>query len=519
MQSSKNIVEEKKTNPEAEKLKLKGNKAIQVNDYTGAITLYTKAIKICPQANYYSNRAFCKIKLDRMQEALEDCLIAIDLDKSFFRGYTRSAQCYLYFGRIPEALEVLRKGIAHVEDGEKLRKEMDSVNMLQMQVEKMKLEIEQSKFSEAVTRIELVQEKCNGDDSLMKKKIELLCLANETTKAKEYLVANEKRFRQMGEGEYDLQMCCVSRYSNDLDTAKALITKLLRMDPDNNHLKEHKKLIKKLESSKKEANGLFKEKKYEAAISKYEKIIVIDPTNSQFNGVILSNKATCQKLLGKKEEALNTIKEALKANPKFGKAFLKRADLEEELGDLDAAKQSIVKAKELDPKLDIDARLQRVTQKANRKEKVDYYKVLGVDKKATQKEIKKAYRKLAIKWHPDKHSQNPESKAKASKKFKEIVEANDILGNPEKRQRYDMGGFDLGGMGGMGGGRFHSFHMGGGGGFPSDLFSMFSGGGGMGGSSFKMHFGGGGGSSRGSRGTRRRTYGGGMNDFSSFFNH
>ena len=516
MESAKKITIEKTTNPEAEKLKLKGNKAIQVNDYSGAIQLYTKAIKIHPQANYYSNRAFCKIKLNRMQEALEDCLIAIDLDKSFFRGYTRSAQCYLYFGKIPEALEVLRRGIAHVEDGEKLRKEMDSVNMLQMQIEKMKTEIAQSKFSEAITRVELVQEKCNGDDTLMKKKIELLCLANETTKAKEYLKQNEKRFRQMGQGEFDFQMCCVCRYSNDLDTSKKLITKLLRMDPDNDMLKEHRKLIKKLETSKKEANGLFKEKKYESAISKYDQLILIDPTNSQFNGVILSNKATCQKLLGKKEEALNTIKQALKANPKFGKAFLKKADLEEELGDLDSAKQSIVKAKELDSKLDIDARLQRVTQKANKKEKVDYYKVLGVDKKATQKEIKKAYRKLAIKWHPDKHSQNPESKAKASKKFKEIVEANDVLGNPEKRQRYDMGGFDLGGMGGMGGGRFHSFHMGGGGGgFPSDLFNIFSGSGGMGGSSFKMHFGGPRGGS--GRGSRRRTHGG-FNDFSHFFN-
>ncbi|HXS37673.1 MAG TPA: J domain-containing protein [Flavipsychrobacter sp.] len=63
----------------------------------------------------------------------------------------------------------------------------------------------------------------------------------------------------------------------------------------------------------------------------------------------------------------------------------------------------------------------------------DYYKVLGVDKKATQDEIKKAYRKLAIKYHPDK---NPEDK-KAEEKFKEINEAYDVLGDPEKRKKYD----------------------------------------------------------------------------------
>jgi curved DNA-binding protein len=63
----------------------------------------------------------------------------------------------------------------------------------------------------------------------------------------------------------------------------------------------------------------------------------------------------------------------------------------------------------------------------------DYYKVLGVDKKATQEDIKKAYRKLAVKYHPDK---NPGDK-KAEEKFKEINEANDVLSDPEKRKKYD----------------------------------------------------------------------------------
>src|SRR5690554_833976 len=64
----------------------------------------------------------------------------------------------------------------------------------------------------------------------------------------------------------------------------------------------------------------------------------------------------------------------------------------------------------------------------------DYYSVLGVDKKATQEEIKKAYRKLALKHHPDK---NPGDKT-AEDRFKEIAEANDVLSDPEKRKKYDQ---------------------------------------------------------------------------------
>lgn len=64
----------------------------------------------------------------------------------------------------------------------------------------------------------------------------------------------------------------------------------------------------------------------------------------------------------------------------------------------------------------------------------DYYQVLGVDKKATAEEIKKAYRKLAFKWHPDK---NPSNKAAAEEKFKKISEAYAVLSDAEKRQNYD----------------------------------------------------------------------------------
>jgi molecular chaperone DnaJ len=79
----------------------------------------------------------------------------------------------------------------------------------------------------------------------------------------------------------------------------------------------------------------------------------------------------------------------------------------------------------------------------------DYYKVLGVDKKASQEDIKKAYRKLARQYHPDR---NKGDKA-AEERFKEISQAHDVLGDPDKRKQYDRGGmFGFGGGGAPGGG-------------------------------------------------------------------
>ena len=96
-------------------------------------------------------------------------------------------------------------------------------------------------------------------------------------------------------------------------------------------------------------------------------------------------------------------------------------------------------------------------------QKRDYYEVLGVDKNATEDQIKKAYRTIAIKYHPDRNPGNKE----AEEKFKEAAEAYDVLHDPQKRQQYDQFGFNGpnmgGGFGGFGGA---SMNM-------DDIFSMF----------------------------------------------
>lgn len=119
-------------------------------------------------------------------------------------------------------------------------------------------------------------------------------------------------------------------------------------------------------------------------------------------------------------------------------------------------------------------------------DKRDYYDVLGVAKDASADEIKKAYRKLAVKYHPDR---NPDDK-EAEEKFKEAAEAYDVLSDSEKRARYDRFGHSMGaqGFGGAGGaGGFGGF---GGGGFTmEDIFAHFGDifgdvGGGMGGATY-----------------------------------
>lgn len=131
--------------------------------------------------------------------------------------------------------------------------------------------------------------------------------------------------------------------------------------------------------------------------------------------------------------------------------------------------------------------------------KRDYYEVLGLKKGASADEIKKAYRKAALKWHPDKWQQSSDAEKKtAEANFKEVAEAYDVLSDDNKRARYDQfghnapGGFGAnsgaGGFGGFGGADFD----------PMDIFNAFFGGGGGkrgfggGNAHFYTNFGGGG---------------------------
>lgn len=124
--------------------------------------------------------------------------------------------------------------------------------------------------------------------------------------------------------------------------------------------------------------------------------------------------------------------------------------------------------------------------------KRDYYDILGVDKNASEAELKKAYRKVAIKYHPDK---NPDDHT-AEDKFKEAAEAYDVLSNPQKKQRYDQYGHAGVGGAANGGGGF-----GGGGMNMDDIFSHF---GDIFGGGFGSGFGGGGSRRRVNRGSNLR---------------
>jgi len=295
--------------------------------------------------------------------------------------------------------------------------------------------------------------------------------------------------------------------SGKTENAKKVWTDAVRMDPDNKLCKQAIKKLNKQEEAKQKGNDFLKSSNFAQAINQYTEGIELDPHNSFMVSQLLNNRAAAKMKQKNLSSALDDCNKAIERNPKYARAYLRRGDIKKEMGNKTEAIVDFKKAHELDPELGADSRYaseQKQQQHSGRgfpgggfpggaggfpggfsfggggggqqfqrpdsTPRKDYYKILGVEKDATEDQIKKAYRKLALKWHPDKAKGTEEEKAEAEKKFKDISEAYSIIGNKEKRQKYDNGAdFEDGnGMGGFSGGGVD----------PNEIFKQFFGGGG-----------------------------------------
>jgi DnaJ family protein C protein 7 len=154
---------------------------------------------------------------------------------------------------------------------------------------------------------------------------------------------------------------------------------------------------------------------------------------------------------------------------------MRRGNIYMALNMYEEAKYDYQKVKDNDPSNTDSHKLLEDSKKEEKKaKKRDYYKILELDKNANENEIRKAYKKLALKWHPDRNNESEESQKMAEKTFRDISDAYTVLSDAKKKQMYDNGCDPLNPEEnqGMDGGMNFS------GGDPSDIFKIFFGGGG-----------------------------------------
>lgn len=218
------------------------------------------------------------------------------------------------------------------------------------------------------------------------------------------------------------------------------------------------KTLKKGELLLSNAESMFKQRQWDRALKFYsEYISTID--DSYNTPQVYAKMCQAYYEVRKVKEGLDICSKLIKmesAGEHLLTALLYRAELYLLEDDLENAEKDVQTAAQKFPHhqkvMELQAKVERLKRIASRK---NYYKILGVPKTATKREIKKAYRLGALKWHPDKHK-SPKDKKIAEKKFKEIAEAYEILIDDQKRQRYDAGE-DMEDMGHPGGFTFNPF--------------------------------------------------------------
>ena len=496
-----------------ETLKEKGNALFKQNKYQEAITFYERAIKINDSIEVlYSNKGTCEKCLKEYKLAIKDYKKALELNPKNTKNLNRLASVYILIGNLGEAKMVQQKALNLEPNNSTYKDQMNTIEKIIEDEEKMKEKIKAEKFDDAEEICKRLIEKVPEFIDFKKDYIKILLENVKIQEAISYLVKSVNNEDKMRDEEFDYLTALALYFDGQYDKAKIILKQ------KNSGDKKYAELLNKvnnIESIKNKANEIFKQKKYEEAIEEYTKVLEFDPKNKKFNSIILANRALCYQKLKKNTEALRDSNQSVKLNPYYARGYVKRGNVYMELNMYDDAKADFQKAKELDPSVTgVDGYLNDAKNKAEKARKRDYYAILGIDRNADENEIKRAYKKMAMKYHPDRNSESEETKKMAEKKFIDVNDAYSVLSDKKKRAMYDQGCDPLNPEEASSGG----VHFGG---DASDILKMFFGGGspfgfstggsgfGDGGSFRTFTFGGPG--SRGGRG------GGGGDPFNIFF--
>lgn len=453
---------------------------------------------------YLSNRAAAYMSANNFPAALTDSLRANELDPGNSKILHRLARIYTSLGRPQEAL--------------------DTYSRIQEGVSAKDTALAQQTF-QAIRNAEstLKDEKGSGSMAIFALDQADKCLGHSVSRPRKWQLLRGEAYLKIGSlnalGE--VQSISMSIMRNNPTDADALVLRgrafyqagendnairhfrqALSYDPDLTQARTLLKTVQKLDKAKEEGNAAFKSGRYSAAVKLYSEALLVDPSNKGTNSKILQNRAMARMKIKEYKEAVEDCDQALKLDPTYTKARKTRAKALGESGNWEQAVKDLKDLAESNPEEPgIQKEIRSAELELKKSKRKDYYKILGLEKDASDQEIKKAYRKLAIVHHPDK---NPGDEA-AAERFKDVGEAYECLSDSQKRDRYDSGA-DLEEM--LGGAGGHPFGGGMGGGVqidPEMIFQMFGQGGGMGG---MPGMGGGGG--RGG-GFRFSTAGGGMN--------
>ncbi|XP_041023129.1 dnaJ protein P58IPK homolog [Juglans microcarpa x Juglans regia] len=424
------------------------------------------------------------IKVKRYSEALDDLNAAIEADPTLSEAYFRRASILRQLCRYEESEKSYQKFLELKPGNSAVEKELSQLHQAQSALDTARVLFDSGGFTkslEYIDKVVLVFSPACSKAKLLKVK---LLLAE-----KDYSSAISESGFILKEDENNLEALLLRGrgyyYLADHDVALRHYQKGLRLDPEHSELKKAYFGLKNLLKKSKSAEDNVKKGKLRLAVEDFKAALALDPNHLAHN--VHLHLGLCEVLvkLGRGKDAITSCNEALDIDGELIDALVQRGEAKLLTEDWEGAVEDLKSAAQKSPQdMNIREAFMRAEKALKMSKRKDWYKILGVSRMASISDIKRAYKKLALQWHPDK---NVENREEAEAKFREIAAAYEVLSNEEKRTRYDRGE-DIEDMGMGGGGGGGGFNFGGGGqqftfsfegGFPGGFGGGFPGGGGF----------------------------------------
>ncbi|XP_028403003.1 dnaJ homolog subfamily C member 7-like [Dendronephthya gigantea] len=441
MAETTDSVEDEKLDPEelAEKNKQAGNEAYTAKDYKLAVKHYSAAIelnKTC--AAYYGNRSAAYLMAKDYNRALDDANIAIRLDENYIKAYFRIARCNLAQGSTESAERALGKAKEIDPNNKTLANEYSRVHQIQ-QFEASAFEAHDKKdYRKVVFCTRRLLELSPDCDLYKVLRAESLALMKKYTEAEIEANSMLRENNRNADALYVRGLCLY--YQDYEDEAFQCFTSALKIDPDHKKAKAIRKKAKLLKSTKDDGNEAYKTGKFQEAYDLYSNALEIDPNNVSTCAKLFYNRGVVASRLKMMTEAVDDCTEAINLDGSYLKAYIKRAKCYMETEKYEEAVRDYEKICKMNGSREHKMLLQEAKLELKKSKRKDYYKILSLSKSCSDAEVKKAYRREALKHHPDRHSGATDQVKKDEEMlFKEVNEAYSVLSDPQKKARYDRG--------------------------------------------------------------------------------
>ncbi|CAH8521465.1 unnamed protein product [Schistosoma turkestanicum] len=422
-----------------EQYKNQGNSCYKQGMYNEAITWYTKGIDI-DSANVllYNNRSAAYLMINKPLDAYKDASRSISLDSQNVKSILRCVKCCLVLGDLNEA----KRLCSIIKQLEPTNMEFSSllqkIELLSETHRSYEDKLSASDFRHALHLITKCIELAPASLSFNLEKVNVLIQLKRFTEAKS-LVENLLNSHSSSVDLLFYRGLCLY-YLDHLDKAITHFQHVLRLHPDHIETQKAYKRAKNLLKFKEEGNTFIHGHKYCQALEAYTKALEVDPLHDMINAKLYCNRACALFYLDRFNEALSDCDNAISLDPNYLKARIRRAKCYSSLEEYEKAVEEWTAVVKLDGSRENKKCLQAAKSALSKSQQRDYYKILGLKKNASSDDIKQAYKKSALLYHPDRHTSADEATLKENeRKFKEIGEAYNVLSDPEKRRQYDSG--------------------------------------------------------------------------------